>query len=142
MTTELLLDTHIALWLESGDARLRPETIRRIETCWRAGGTLLLSAVSVWEIAQLIFSGRIELNRPMAEWLEQFLGQPGKRCVPLGHRAAMGAYWLHELEHRDPADRLLIATSIEHACPMVTYDQRIAHFAERHGSRYGFSVAT
>jgi PIN domain nuclease of toxin-antitoxin system len=45
------------------------------------------------------------------------------------------------LPHRDPADRLLIATAIELACPMVTYDARILEFARDHGRRHGFRVA-
>lgn len=44
----LLLDTHIVLWLDSGDERLRSQTRTLIEECWRDGGTLLLSAVTAW----------------------------------------------------------------------------------------------
>ena len=43
-------------------------------------------------------------------------------------------------EHRDPADRLLIATAIELACPLVTYDERIARFGEKHGRRHRFAT--
>jgi PIN domain nuclease of toxin-antitoxin system len=46
------------------------------------------------------------------------------------------------LPHRDPADRLLIATAIELACPLATYDQRITHFARKHGRQYRFAIAT
>ena len=52
MTDRLLLDTHIALWLDSGDDALRPPTRVLIDDCWQNGGTILLSAVSVWEIAE------------------------------------------------------------------------------------------
>ena len=55
--------------------------------------------------------------------------------------AAFRAYELHHLPHRDPADRLLIATRIGLACPLVTYDERIAHFAHKHGRQYGFAVS-
>jgi PIN domain nuclease of toxin-antitoxin system len=61
--------------------------------------------------------------------------------VPLDWRSASRSYQLHHLEHRDPADRLLIATSIELACPLVTYDERIARFGKRHGRQYRFSAA-
>lgn len=53
MTGDLLLDTHIALWLDSGDARLRPATRRLIHQNWQGGGSIMLSAVSAWEIALL-----------------------------------------------------------------------------------------
>jgi len=35
---------------------------------------------------------------------------------------------------------MLIATAIDLACPLVTYDERIALFGADHGSRYGFSA--
>ena len=77
----------------------------------------LLSAVTAWEIALLVDTGRIELDCPVEAWVARFLDRPGITAVPLGHRAACRSYRLHHLEHRDPADRLLIATAIELACP-------------------------
>ena len=96
--------------------------------------------MTAWEIATLVATRRIGLDRPASEWLDRFLIQPGVRAVPLSHHAAARAYAFDELEHRDPADRLLIATAIELGCPLVTYDARIARFAARHGDRYGFAV--
>jgi PIN domain nuclease of toxin-antitoxin system len=141
MSGYLLLDTHIALWLDAGSSRLRPGTRTLVDDHWRNGGTILLSAVSVWEIALLVDAGHIALDRPVTEWVERFLGRPGIEEALLGHGAASRAYQLHHLEHRDPADRLLIATAIERACPLVTYDDRIMRFGEAHGSQYGFAVA-
>lgn len=138
MSDGLLLDTHVALWLDSGDDRLRASTRAVIDGCWQNGGTIFLSAVTAWEIALLVDTGRIELDVPVAAWIDRFVERPGIEAVPLGHRAAARSYQLHHLEHRDPADRLLIATAIELACPLVTYDERIARFAKKHGRRYGF----
>lgn len=141
MTDRLLLDTHIVLWLDSGDERLRLATRALIDQCWQAGGTICLSAVTVWEIALLVDTGRVELDVPTQTWVERFATRPGIELVPLNHHAACQAYQLHQLEQRDPADRLLIATAIELACPFVTYDERIARFATTYGSRYGLAVA-
>jgi PIN domain nuclease of toxin-antitoxin system len=141
VTDRLLLDTHVALWLDNGDARLTPATRALIDESWQTGGTIYLSAVTAWEIALLVDAGHIELDLPAEEWVERFLDRPGIEAVPLGYRAACRAYQLSHLEHRDPADRLLIAAAIELACPLVTYDERIDRFAKRHGRRYGFRVA-
>jgi PIN domain nuclease of toxin-antitoxin system len=137
----LLLDTHIALWLESGSDRLRTPTRALIEACWQGGGVIYLSAVSAWEIAQLAHAGRFELDVPAATWVRRFLDGPGVSDVPLSHAAAIRAYSLHGFPHRDPADRLLVATALELGCPLVTYDERIASFAIDHGQHYGFAVA-
>lgn len=140
MTDALLLDTHVVLWLDSGDHRLRAETRALIDGCWRNGGTIFLSAVTAWEIALLVDIGRIDLDLPVEAWLKRFLERPGIEAVPLSHRAASRSYQLHHLEDRDPADRLLIATAIELACPLVTYDERIAGFGKKHGRQYRFAV--
>jgi PIN domain nuclease of toxin-antitoxin system len=138
VTGTVLLDTHIALWLDSGSDRLRPSTRTLIDDCWLGRGTILISAITVWEIAQLVDTGRIDLDRSVEDWLDRFIVRPGVEAVPLSPFAAARSYRLHHLDHRDPGDRLLIATAIEQACPLVTYDERIIRFAERHGSQYGF----
>jgi hypothetical protein len=52
---------------------------------------------------------------------------------------ASKSYQLYRLETRDPADRLLIA--IELGCPLVTYDECILRFQQKHGRQHGFSAS-
>jgi PIN domain nuclease of toxin-antitoxin system len=139
--SDLLLDTHIALWLSHGDARLRESARKTIDAAWKGGGRIYFSAVSVWEIAMLVEKGAIELDLPVEAWVERFLDRPGLDAVPLDHAAAARAYSLHHLEHRDPADRLLIASAIGLGCPLVTHDDRIRRFARTRGRQYRFAVA-
>ncbi len=140
MSDAVLLDTHIALWLDAGSDRLKPSTRKRIDDCWRDGGSIYLSAISVWEIALLVDSGRIALDLSVEAWVERFLARPGVAAVPLDHYAAARAYELHSFRHRDPADRLLVAAAIGIRCPFVTYDRRITRFAKAHGRRHGFAA--
>lgn len=139
--TDLLLDTHIALWLDSEDDRLGAGTRRTIDNAWQEGGRIFLSAISVWEIAVLVDRGSIELDLPVEDWVERFVSRPGLEAVALDHAAAARAYRLQGLEHRDPADRLLIASAIELGCPLVTYDDRIRRFARTRGRQHRFVVA-
>jgi PIN domain nuclease of toxin-antitoxin system len=139
--TDLLLDTHIVLWLNSGDEHLGEATRRTIDMAWKAGGRILLSSVSVWEIAILVDKGFIELDLPVNEWVERFLDRPGLEAVALDHATAARAYSLHHLEHRDPADRLLIASAVGLGCPLVTHDDRIRRFAKTRGRQYRFAIA-
>jgi PIN domain nuclease of toxin-antitoxin system len=111
-----------------------------ISECWHDGGTLLLSAVTAWEISLLVDSRKIELDLPVADWLARFVERPGVAAVPLVLRAGARAYRFAELEHRDPADRLLMASAIELDCPLVTYDDRIVRFAATHGEKYGLTT--
>lgn len=140
MSEAILLDTHIALWLDSGDANLKDQTRRKIDECWRAGGTILLSAVSAWEIALLADLQRIALDLPAADWIARFLSRPGITPAPLSPESAARAYDMKPFAQRDPADRLLMATAMELHCPLVSYDRNIAQFAKRYGHRLGFAV--
>jgi PIN domain nuclease of toxin-antitoxin system len=140
VTQKLLLDTHIALWLDSGDEALRQSTRVLIDRCWQNGGTICLSAATVWEIALLLDTRRIDLDLPIEEWITRFLERPGIEAVSLGCAVAGRSYRLHHLQHRDPADRLLISTAIELGCPLVTYDERILRFAADYGRQCRFAA--
>ena len=96
--------------------------------------------LAVWEIALLVDLRRIELDLPIENWVSRFLQRPGIEPVPLDHRAAARSYRLYQLEHRDPAVRLLTATAIELDCPLVTYDERILRFAADYGRQQGFAA--
>ncbi len=140
MTASLLLDTHVVIWLDSGDQRLRAATRTAIDRLWLGGGSVLVSAVSAWEIALLADTGRISLDCPPEAWVERFLGRPGVAAVPLSWRTSARAYGLPNFERRDPGDRLLIATAIELGCPLVTYDGPITEYAAGQGRQTGLRV--
>jgi PIN domain nuclease of toxin-antitoxin system len=112
-----------------------------IDDCWLNGGTIYLSAVSAWEVAMLADLGRIDLDLPADLWIERFLNRTGIEGVALSHRVAARSYQLEMFEQRDPSDRLLIATAIELACPLVTYDTPLINFAKAAGRRQGFETA-
>jgi PIN domain nuclease of toxin-antitoxin system len=138
----LLIDTHIAIWLNSGDDRLRPSTRQVIDQCWGNGGTIFFSAISAWEIALLVHVGRLDLDLPAKLWVERFVQRPGIERLPLTQFAASRSYDLEDFVHRDPADLMLTATAIELGCPLVTYDVLITEFAKAHGQRYGLVVTS
>jgi len=141
MNDALLLDTHIALWLDSGDEQLRRSTRTLIDDCRQRSGTIFLSAVSAWEIAVLVDKEYIELDLTVDRWVARFLARPGVEPLKLDHRTASLAYPLDHLDSRDPADRLLVASAIALGCPLVTYDDRIQRFARSRGRQYGFTAA-
>ena len=94
MIERLLLDTHIVLWLDSGDDRLRKSTRALIDGCWLGGGAICMSAVTAWEIALLVDTGRITLDCPVEAWVERFLKRPGVEPVPLGYGPPLSAIGL------------------------------------------------
>jgi PIN domain nuclease of toxin-antitoxin system len=61
-------------------------------------------------------------------------------CSTTTRKRALCSGLTAEHRDRDPADRLLVATAIELACPLVTYDEHVLRFAAGYGRQYGFAA--
>ena len=119
-----LLDTHVLLWWLAGDRRLSRGQKRVIE---RAGpqAPLAVSDISLWEIATLHELGRIELDLPLRDWLEQACAPPLVRRVGISPVIAAEVAALPATFHRDPADRIIVATARVLGVSLLTSDRRI-----------------
>src|SRR5437762_3152330 len=106
----LLLDTHVWLWLEAGSTELSPGARRAIGDALGAG-LLRIAAISLWELALLASYGRIVLGKPTNLWLETALADPAPTIEPLSTRVAIETCELPGGFHRDPADRMIVATA-------------------------------
>jgi PIN domain nuclease of toxin-antitoxin system len=126
----LLLDTHVWLWLVAGSPDLSTETRHMINEA-AAAGTLRIAAISLWEIASLASHGRIVLAKSIGLWLEEALADPGPAIDPLSPQIAVESYALPDVFHRDPADRLIVATARVANATLMTRDQRNLDYAAR-----------
>jgi len=120
----LLLDTHAWIWLVDRPSRLGREARELIE----ADEHLAVASISGWEVGMLQRRARIELDRPVADWLAQALGRPGIAEIPLTVQVALSAAMLPEDFPRDPADRLIYATARAQGAALVTKDARLRDF--------------
>jgi PIN domain nuclease of toxin-antitoxin system len=115
-----LLDTHAALWIAGDSARLSPKA-RSL-----AQGTdpeeFGIAAISLLEIARKAQTHEIELRPDPATWLDDLAHR--FRIVPLTPRIAWRSVQL-DWEHKDPADRMICATALEHKLVLVTHDKEI-----------------
>ena len=112
----VVLDTHAWIWWVSEPSRLgRGARERSGPRADRGGAGDLLPRVAV-----LAARGRISLDRPALEWLNDALAQPGVDLLPLTAAVAVKAADLPALAPSDPADRLIMATAILESAPLVT----------------------
>ena len=117
----LTLDTHILIWLRAGDRRLGSRTRRRVEEALTARQAAA-SSICFWEAAMLAESGRVDLGYDADEW-SRLLLQEGLVEIPVNNEIAIRAARLRDF-HRDPADRIIVATALE-GHELVTADARI-----------------
>ncbi len=126
----LVLDTHVFLWLLAGHPALPGETRDAMAAAARRGD-LLVPAIVPWEIAMLAARGRIALAEPAAEFIAHGLDLPGIRLAPLTPEVAVEAVALPGGFHKDPADRMIVATARVLGGTLVTFDQAILDWAAK-----------
>jgi PIN domain nuclease of toxin-antitoxin system len=122
----ILLDTHIWVWWVAGTAELAPRHARLLQDHESTG--IGVSIISCWEVATLIARQRLVVDRPALAWIEAALRYPGVRLVELTPRIAVESTQLPAEFHRDPADRMLVATANVLGCPLITGDEKILRY--------------
>ena len=114
----LLLDTHTFLWFIEGNDKLSDlahELIIDIDN------QILLSVVSLWEIAVKVNIGKLTLALPFRDlmWEQLSLNEIEILFIKFNHLSELLDLPLH---HRDPFDRLIIAQAMAEDLPTVTRD--------------------
>jgi PIN domain nuclease of toxin-antitoxin system len=120
-----LLDTHAWIWWLHGNQRLGRSELKRLDQFPRDVRPAI-SAISLWEVAMLVNVGRLTLNATLEAWLAIAADQGTVRVIPLSPHIAAEVARLPDTFHRDPADRLIVATSRVHGLPVLTRDAAIA----------------
>lgn len=128
--SSLLLDTHVWTWFMLANAELAVSERNAINRA-AASGQLRIAAISVWEAALLASRGRVVLGRPLTQWITEAVSAPGLTIEPLFPQVAVEACSLPEAFHRDPADRLIVATARVTNATLMTRDRHILDYAAR-----------
>lgn len=133
----ILLDTCALLWLVAGKAP-GPGILAAIETA-RAEDGLLVSPISVWEIAQKEKKrpGRLGLRASAMTVFRRIADQPGVRLAALTPEILVASVVLEGLATEDPVDRMIVATAIAHDARLLTGDARMLACAAVASLDYG-----
>jgi PIN domain nuclease of toxin-antitoxin system len=122
----IVLDTHIWFWFINQDFERFPAPWRdAIETADQVG----ISPVSCYEIALAEQKGRLELPIPAQQWFTQALAPSGISLLPLTADIACRAVNLTPI-HKDPFDRLIIATALIYTGQLASIDGLFPQYPE------------
>ena len=124
MSSVPLLDTHAWVWWVDRDRWLGEATIGWLDKL-PADSRPYLCDISLWEVATLVERGRLTFSVPLADWLEAAAHPRSVRLVPVTPAIAAETAALPETFHRDPADRLIVATCRVMKLPLLTKDRLI-----------------
>jgi PIN domain nuclease of toxin-antitoxin system len=117
---DLLLDTHVFLWWDADDRRLRgPARIAIADSA----NLVFVSAASIWEIAIKRARGKLRLTGSPVGAISRNGFLP-LSITPEHAEAVDTLGW----EHSDPFDRMLVAQSLMQSLVLVHADPRIREF--------------
>lgn len=129
----IVLDTHIwHWWINQIPGRLSSGIIDLIEQA----DEIAVSAISVCEMAWLVRHGRIDLGATFEQWLEEVIASECVKSLPVTPRIASLAVTLPEY-HKDPQDRLIIATALIEEAQLLSFDTAFPSYLELQGRLIG-----
>jgi PIN domain nuclease of toxin-antitoxin system len=117
----IVLDTHVWIWWAGQSSRLS----KRARKACESADEMLVSAITLWEVAMLVAKERLGFDREVELWIRQALALPAIRLEPLTPSIAVRSTRLPGAFHGDPADRIIVATALEHGATVVTRDAKL-----------------
>jgi len=118
-----LLDTHTAIWYFNGDNALS-KTAKEI--ILELSNQIHMSIISAWELAIKTSLGKLEFKGKVTRFV--YLAETyGFTILPIKstHLTALETL---PMVHRDPFDRLLVATAIDEQLSIISADKNIAQY--------------
>ena len=122
----ILLDTHVWWWSLTEPENLSKKAIALIKQA--KTDERFISSVSIWEFAMMVAKKRIELKISPAKWLTRAIDETGIMVIELSPDMATDSCSLPGEFHKDPADRIIVATARVYNLTLLTKDQKILDY--------------
>ena len=121
----IILDTHALLWWTLDPAEMSPKAYKLCSEVGLNRG--FISSISIWEIGVKIENKKLDIGMTIESYLEKIESLNILKIVPVDENI-----WIESLalkwEHRDPADRVIVATARLKKLQIITRDNKISAF--------------
>ncbi len=117
----IVLDTHVVVWSYLAPGKISPRAWEAMKNTDISG----IATITLWEIGMMARKDRLDFELPVSldEWLQRIVSQERMRILPITPKIAYNAAQFDM--HGDPADRIIVATALEHSCALITVDDKI-----------------
>jgi len=119
----ILLDTHVVVWLAQDYQRISPKARASIRQAREKKGGIVVSDITLFEIALLASRGRVnfkpDVETMLSEVERQFI------VLPITANIALQMFELPADYPNDPVDRIIGATALIEDIPLITADREI-----------------
>jgi len=126
----LLLDTCAVIWISSGQPVADPAE-EAIQSAFDANNPIFISPITAWELGLLMSCGRLPASINERAMLERLTALPGVTYAKMQPDILIDSSYLPGIRHKDPVDRIIIATARENGLTIITRDQKILDYAEQ-----------
>jgi PIN domain nuclease of toxin-antitoxin system len=120
-----LLDTHYLIWSVT-DTKKIPNHVKEVIADY--GNRILVSTVSVWEIALKYSLGKLQLTNLKPEQLPDECSQMSFEIIELTSKESSTYHQLKATYHKDPFDRMLIWQAIQNKYTLISADAHIKKY--------------
>jgi PIN domain nuclease of toxin-antitoxin system len=121
----LLLDTCAMIWCVSDPDRLSADARQALT---HPENRVFVSAINCAEVACLAENGKIRIKPHWRTWFNRALADNGWTVVDIDLETVQEAYALPGPFHRDPVDRILVATARLRHMTLVTADRKLLDY--------------
>jgi len=137
-----LLDTHIWIWLINGEEKNINKKVYKIINNYLKediNNKLFISSINIWEVALLYSKNRVMSDiedLTIEDWIDQALTHPRIEILNLTkeiltHSVNLPLGKSQKKVHKDPADRMIISTAMQHNLTLITSDKKIIEYGKR-----------
>ena len=120
----IVLDTHALIWWVTGNMLMSKKAKAAIEKEHQSG-EIFVSSITAWEIAMLVDRQRLALSSDLRSWFAVVSSIPSIKFINVDVDIALRSVALPGTFHKDPADRLIVATAQKLSAILITKDEKI-----------------
>ncbi len=124
--SSVIIDTHIVIWDQLDPKRLTARALKAINNA-DAEYRIIICEITLWEISILMKKKRLIIDKSYLDFIDKVFNTRNYMFQGINPEIAFIASEL-EIETKDPADRIIAATSISLNLPLITADQHMLTF--------------